>query len=139
VTGGEGLLKYGNWKQFLEDTIYRKPSEKVPLKSKNEHGFKVIFEIRNEEFKEQIYFVKKNVRSFINDHVLVNRRIYPMLTFIKYYSKLVRQYIRVYKLKEKKDFPIDLFSAQIDSGLWSKPRYKTSYMFTSQWEQQNVD
>ena len=78
----------------MEDTIYKKPSDHASaINNKNEHGFKVIFEYTNEVLKETIYYVKRNVRMFINDHVLEgmeNKRMYPMLTFIKYYSKLAR-------------------------------------------------
>ena len=66
--------------------------------------------------------------------------MYPLLTFIKYCSKIARQYIRNYKYIEKKDFTIDIFSAQIDSGLWDKPRYNPAqFVLDKKIENERID
>jgi len=42
---------------------------------------------------------------------------------VRYFSKLGRQYLRNFKLVRKKDFDINVLSAEIDSGLWDTPKY----------------
>ena len=38
------------------------------------HGFKVIFQRQNEDIHQSVYYLKKMVREFINDHVLQKSR-----------------------------------------------------------------
>jgi len=45
------------------------------------------------------------------------------MRFLKYFSKLGRQYIRTLKSENNQDFDINIYSAEIDSGLWDVPMY----------------
>lgn len=47
-------------------------------------------------------------------------------------SKLGRQYLRNIKLNQNRDFGLYVFSAEIDEGLWDKPRFNLmSYLENS--------
>jgi hypothetical protein len=92
-------------------------------KGRGHHGFKVLVQVFNSDIGENIYIVKKNVRDFVNSRVLSRSRGTIFLRFVAYMSKISRQYLRNLKLINKKDFDLEMFSAEIDDGLWDKPRF----------------
>ena len=69
--------------------------------------------------------MKKNVVGFLNDHVLQKNRHHYFFEFMKYFSKVGRQYVKNLKIIKSRDFDLHLLSAEIDSGLWGKPLYNT--------------
>lgn len=47
------------------------------------------------------------------------------MQFIRYFSKLGRQYLRNLKIDKNQDFELTLLSAEIDSGFWSIAKFAT--------------
>jgi len=83
----------------------------------------VIYKRENEETNQNIYFLRKEIRRFINCHVLRNQIQIQLQSFLRYFAKLGRQYIRNMKIQSNKDFNIKILSAEIDHGLFASPDY----------------
>jgi len=76
-----------------------------------------------QEIQESLYVVRTNVREFINEQVLHKNRSSTFIQFAKHLSKLGRQFIRNIKLQTTSNFNVGILSAEIDYGLWDKPKY----------------
>lgn len=71
-----------------------------------------------------MYSLKQSNRVFLTEHVLNRDREIYFTRLINYFSKLLRQYIRNIILQEdNKNFNINILSAQIEEGIWGKPKY----------------
>ena len=77
---------------------------------------------------------------FINTHASnslkpqENCKNYYLFTVLRYLSSYGRQYVRFISKRLKKDFNLNLFSAQIDRGIYDEP--KRDKAFNNQFKQQ---
>ena len=106
------------------EIMLNQEQEKSPAADKDrDHGFRVIIQTYREDLNDILFTSQREIREFINTQVLIKERTMHFIKFVKFLSKAGRQLIRSIKLDQNRDFKLDIFSAEIDEGLWDTPKY----------------
>ena len=83
-----------------------------------QHGFKYVYNRRNEELNEGVFIMRPEARLFITKHVIKTSSQTHLLQFYEYFGFLGRKYIRGLRNSSLKDFNVNILSTEIEYGLF---------------------